>query len=167
VLEARRVWRIRAPARGSAIVATRKRIGLVPFQTRGRPSIHWYTFKQLRRPGVLDLGARSGGRSQVGAVARTGVPTFVQGATLDARGRLYLTRSTLSCGELVAPGRRRFGFVPGAEGIQFSPRGKRLYAVSESGARPYVRSRKPLTPGVSSFEWPGLVRGKGPDCGFH
>jgi len=166
VLEARRVWRIRAPARGSAIVATRKRIGLVPFQTRGRPFIHWYTFKQLRRPGVLDLGARSRGRTQVGAVARTGVPTFVQGATLDARGRLYLARSTLSCGELVAPGRRRIGFVPGAEGIQFSPRGKRLYAVSESGARPYVKSRKPLTPGVSSFEWPALVRGKGPDCGF-
>jgi hypothetical protein len=166
VLTARRVWRIASPARGSAIVATPKRIGLVPFRTSGRAYIHWFSFRQLKKPGVLDLGARSNGKAQLGAVARTRVPTFVQGATLDARGRLYLTRSTLACGELVVPGGRRLGFVPGAEGIQFSPRGKRLYAISESGARPYVRSRKPLTPAVSAFEWPGLLSGRKPDCGF-
>ena len=34
VLNARRVWRIKAPARGSAIVATKKRIGLVPVRRR-------------------------------------------------------------------------------------------------------------------------------------
>ena len=50
--------------------------------------------------------------------------------------------------------------MPGAEGLQFSPGGRRLYAVSESGARPYVKSRKPLTPAVSSFEWPGLLPGQ-------
>ncbi len=166
VLTARRVWRIASPARGSAIVATPKRIGLVPFRTSGRAYIHWYSFKQLKKPGVLDLGARSKGRSQLGAVARTRVPTFVQGATLDARGQLYLARSTLACGELVTPSGARLGFVPGAEGIAFSPRGMRLYAVSESGARPYVRSRKPLTPAVSAFEWPGLLRGRKPDCRF-
>jgi hypothetical protein len=166
VLTARRVWRIASPVRGSAIVATRKRIGLVPFQTKGRAYIHWFAIKKLKRPGVLDLGARSRGPSQLGAVARTRVPTYVQGATIDARGRLYLARSTLACGELVTPGGRRLGFVPGAEGIQFSPLGKRLYAVSESGARPYVKSRKPLTPAVSAFEWPGLVHGRKPNCGF-
>ena len=166
VLTARRVWKIKAPVRGSAIVATRKRIGLVPFRTRGRPHIYWFPLKQLKRPGVLDLAARSDGRSQLGAVARTRVPTYVQGATLDARGRLYLSRSNLACGELVTPGGRRLGFVPGAEGLQFSPGGTRLYAVSESGARPYVKSRKPLTPAVSAFEWPGLVHGRKPGCGF-
>jgi len=166
VLEARRVWRIRAPIRGSAIVATRRWIGLVPFATRGRPSIHWFAIKQLKRSGVLDLGTRSRGSSQIAPVARTRVPTYVQGAMLDARGRLYLTRSSLACGELVTPTGRRLGFVPGAEGLQLSPGRTRLYAVSESGAVPYVKSRKPLTPGVTSFEWPGLVHGREAACGL-
>ncbi len=165
VLTARRVWRIKAPVRGSAIVTTRTRIGLVPFQTRGRPYIHWFTIKQLKKPGVLDLATRGRGRSQLGAVARTRVPTYVQGATIHPGGGLYLTRSNLACGELVTPG-GRLGFVPGAEGLQFSPGRTRLYAVSESGARPYVKSRKPLTPAVSAFEWPGLGRGRAPNCGF-
>ena len=121
VLTARRVWRIKAPARGSAIVATRKRIGLVPFQTSGRPHIYWFSLKQLKKPGVLELAARSAGRSRLGAVARTRVPTYVQGATLDARGRLYLSRSTLACGELVTPGGRRLGFVPGRRGCSSAP----------------------------------------------
>jgi hypothetical protein len=167
VLNATRVWRIKSPARGSAIVATRKLIGLVPYQERGRAHIHWYSFKQLRKRGVLDLGARSNGRTQIGAVGRTPVPRFVQGATLDARGGLYLARSRLACGELITPGGRRLGFVPGAEGIQFGPRANRLYAVSESGARPYVKLRRqPLTAGVTRFEWPGLGHGRPSDCRF-
>ena len=167
VLTAHRVWRIKAPARGSAIVATHKRIGLVPFRTKGRAHIYWFTFKQLRKRGVTDLGARAQGSNQVGAVARTRVPTLVQGATISPSGKLYLARSNLSCSELVTPGGRRLGFVPGAEGIQFSPGGTRLYAVSESGARPYVHSRKPLTAAVNSFEWPGLLQhGRLADCGF-
>jgi hypothetical protein len=166
VLNARRVWRIKSPARGSAIVATRTRIGLVPFVTKGHPSIYWFRFKQLQKRGVLDLGARAKGSTQIGAVARTPVPTHVQGATLDASGRLYLARSTLACGELIIPGGRRLGFVPGAEGIQFGARGRRLFVVSESGARPYVKSRKPLTAAVNGFEWPGLGHGRKSDCGF-
>jgi hypothetical protein len=165
-LNARRVWRIKAPARGSAIVATRTRIGLVPFAKSGRPAIYWFTFAQLKKRGVLDLAARSKGTTQVGAVARTRVPTLVQGATIDGAGGLYLARSTLSCGELVTPDGRRLGFVPGAEGIQFLPGSHRLYAVSESGARPYAKSRKPLTAGVNRFEWPGLGHGRRADCGF-
>lgn len=166
VLDARRVWRIKAPARGSAIVATNKRIGLVPFVERGPAYIHWYPFKRLLRSGVLDLGVTRKGRKQIGAVARTRVPTYVQGATLSPAGGLYLARSSLACGELVMPDGRRLGFVPGAEGIQFGAQLKRLYAVSESGARPYVKSRKPLTAGVNSFEWPGLARGRRSDCTF-
>jgi hypothetical protein len=166
VLNATRVWRIKSPARGSAIVATRKLIGLVPYQERGRAYIHWFSFKQLRKQGVLDLGGRAKGDSQIGAVARTRVPTYVQGATLDGRGGLYLARSRLACGELITPGGRRLGFLPGAEGIQFGPRVNRLYAVSESGARPYVRLRQPLTAGVTRFEWPGLGHGRPSDCRF-
>jgi hypothetical protein len=166
VLTARRVWRIKSPARGSALVATSTRIGLVPFVTKGPAAIYWFTFKQLRKPGVLDLGARGHGSTQVGAVARTRVPTLVQGATLGPTGGLYLARSNLACGELVTPSGRRLGLVPGAESIQFRSDTQRLYVVSESGARPYVKSRKPLTAAVSRFEWPGLAHGRASDCGF-
>ena len=112
VLNAKRVWRIEAPVRGSAIVATKTRIGLVPFQTGAGPHIYWFPIKALMRPGVLDLAVRRSGRSQVGAVASTRIPRYTQGATLDSRGRLYLTRSSLACGELVTPSGRREGLHP-------------------------------------------------------
>lgn len=165
-LQADRVWRVKSPLRGSTVVATSQRIGLVPYQKTGPAYIHWFDFKTLRRRGVLDLDTRSVGRRQLGAVARTRIPTRVQGATIGPGGGLYLSRSSLACGELVTPKGRRVAFVPGAEGISFKTNGTRLWVVSESGARPYARSRKPLTPAVASFEWPGLVRGKKSGCGF-
>ena len=164
-LNARRVWRLESPVRGSAVVATDKSIGLVPFQTRGPAYVHWFSIKKLMRRGVLDLAARHQGRKQLGAVARTRIPTYVQGATM-ASGKLFLARSTLSCGELVTPTRRRIALVPGVEGIQFRSGNRRLWAVSESGAYPYVRSRKPLTPGASSFGWGRLIGGKASKCQF-
>ena len=166
VLDARRVWRIRKPARGSAIVSTEKRIGLVPFVKKGPAHIYWFPFKSVRKAGVLDLGARSRGTTQLGASSRTRVPSLVQGATIGPSGGLWLARSNLACGQLVVPGGRRLGTVPGAEGIQVGPKGKRFYVVSESGARPYVKSRKPLTAGVNAFEFPGVLSGRKPDCGF-
>ena len=165
-LQADRVWRINSPLRGSTVVATSERIGLVPYQKTSPAYIHWFDFKSLRRRGVLDLDTRSAGRKQLGAVARTRIPTLVQGSTIGPDGKLYLSRSSLACGELVTPKGRRVAFVPGAEGISFSANGKRLWVVSESGARPYVHSRKPLTPAVSSFEWTGLARGKTSQCRF-
>lgn len=166
-LRARRVWRIHAPVRGSAIVSTATRIGLVPYQTRGVPRIFWYSIRSLIRRGVLDLAVRPRGRTQLGAVASTRIPRLVQGATLDSRGRLYLSRSNLSCAELVTPYGRRMALVPGAEGIEFAARGRRLWVVSESGAWPYSAvSRKPLTPVVSSFEFPRLLAARRSTCGF-
>jgi len=166
VLEASRAWRIEAPVRGSSIVAYGDRLGLVPFQTKGPARIFWFSFKQLRKRGVLDLAVRREGTHQVGAVSSTPVPRLVQGATLDSSGRLYLSRSNLSCGELVTPWGGRIAFIPGAEGIQFSADGSRLWVVSESGAQPYASPGKPLTPAVSSFEWPRLIHGKRATCGF-
>ncbi len=162
---ARRVWRLESPVRGSAVVASKSWIGLVPFQTRGPAYVHWFNIKRLTRPGVLDLARRSQGRKQLGAVHRTRIPTYVQGATI-AGGRLFLARSNLSCGELVTPMRRRIALVPGAEGIQFHSGNRRLWAVSESGAFPYVRSRKPLTPGASKFGWGRLIDGTPSKCRF-
>jgi hypothetical protein len=166
VLNARRVWRIHAPVRGSAIVANSKRLGIVPFQERGVARIYWFSLKRLLRPGVLDLATRHAGTRQLGPVASTRVPRFVQGATLDSSGRLYLSRSNLVCGELTTPYGKRVALIPGAEGIQFASGGKRLWAVSESSARPYLRARKPFTPAVVSYEWPRLFRSKASDCGF-
>jgi hypothetical protein len=114
---------------------------------------------------VLDLAVRRQGKKQLAAVARTRIPTYVQGATM-ASGRLLLARSTLACGELVTPAGRRIALVPGAEGIQFRSGNRRLWAVSESGAVPYARSRKPLTPAVASFGWARLIRGKSSKCHF-
>ena len=163
VLNARRVWRLRSPVRGSAVVATANRIGLVPFQTSGAAHVHWFNIKRLMRRGVLDLAVRSQGRKQLGAVSRTRIPTYVQGATM-AGGRLFVARSNLACGELVTPNGRRIALVPGAEGIQFRSGNRRLWAVSESGAPPYARSRKPLTPAAASFGWARLIGGKSSKC---
>ena len=166
-LEARRVWRIESPVRGSTLVMGKRSIGVVPFQTSGPARIHWFSIAKLKRRGVLDLAAKSQGRHQLGAYTTTKVPRLVQGATLDSRGRLWLARSNLACGELMTPSGRRIAFVPGAEGIQFGPTGRRLWTVSESGAQPYAtRLDKPFTPGIVSYEWPRLLRGKPAGCGF-
>ncbi len=166
ILNAERVWRIKSPVRGSSVVANSERIGLVPYAKSGVARIYWFTSKRLLKPGVLDLGVTHRGTRQLGPVTSTRIPRYVQGATLDRSGRLYLSRSNLACGELVTPYGRRVAFIPGAEGIQFASRGLRLWVVSESGARPYAISRKPLTPTISSFEWPRLFRGKLTACGF-
>lgn len=165
-IRATRVWRLEGPVRGSSVVFTRHRVGLVPFQVSGAPHIYWFKLRALRRPHVLDLGARHRKGVDLVAAARTRIPTYVQGAAIGPHGSLYLSRSSLACGELVTP-RGRIAFVPGAEGIQFNAAGDRLFAVSESGAVPYAHSRKPLTAAISSFEWPGLLHGKKSRCHFH
>lgn len=164
-IHATRVWRLESPVRGSSIVFTPHRVGLVPFEVSGKPHVYWFKVRKMLRKGVLDLGARRRKGVDLAAAARTRVPTYVQGAAIGPNGALYLSRSTLACGELVTP-RGRIGFVPGAEGIQFNRSGDRLFAVSESGAVPYAHSRKPLTPAISSFEWPGLLHGKKSHCHF-
>ena len=165
MLNAYRVWRIKSPVRGSSVVATVDRIGLVPFQTRGRAHIHWFNIKRLKRRGVLDLAVRAGGTSSAQWPSPASPPTYRARPMRDSGG-LFLARSTLACGELVTPSGRRYALVPGAEGIQFFSGDRRLWAVSESGAQPYARSRKPLTPAVSSFEWGRLIPGKSSRCNF-
>ena len=165
-LEARRAWRIEAPVRGSALVVTDRSIGLVPFEKDGAARLYWFSKKRLMRRGVVDLAVRSQGRKQLGAHSSLRVPRLVQGATRDSRGRIYFSRSNLACGELVTPQGRRVALVPGAEGLQLGPKGRRLWVVSESGSRPYIGLDKPFTPGVVGYEWPQLLRGRAAGCGF-
>ena len=165
VLNARRVWRLRSPIRGSAVVANGNRIGLVPYQTRGPAHIHWFAHQApdalgRARPRRTPQGQEAASASRPGP----GIPSYRAGRD-DVR-RTPLPRA-------FQPGLRRdrhpdrqaHRLGPGAEGIQFRA-GDRLWAVSESGAPPYARSRKPLTPAIASFGWERLVGGKASKCRF-
>jgi hypothetical protein len=68
----------------------------------------------------------------------------------------------------MALGGRRIAFVPGAEQLQVGPRGERVWVVSESGARPFQQRADPppLTPAVSAFAWPRVLRGPASSCHF-
>jgi sugar lactone lactonase YvrE len=74
------------------------------------------------------------------AAATLAIPSYAQGAAIDAGGRLWVARSDLRWGELdrldPASGRieREYKVPPGIEGIAFDGAG-RLWAVSEAGAR--------------------------------
>ena len=108
------------------------------------------------------------GDAQWRTFTRSTLKPFQALPLLQAGGvkRFGLTRSNLACGELITPWGGRVAFIPGAEGLQFSANGTRLWVVSESGARPYEKPSKPFTPAVSSFEWPRLIQAKRTACGF-
>jgi hypothetical protein len=57
-LRAKRVWRIKSPVRGSAVVAKGDRIGLVPFETSGRPTLYWFPLQRILKKGVTGLARR-------------------------------------------------------------------------------------------------------------
>ena len=89
VLNARRVWRIKAPARGSAIVATEEAHRPGAVRDARSAAIYWFTLQAAASsPASSTSARRARGASQVGAVAtHPGAPPYVQGATLDRRGR--------------------------------------------------------------------------------
>jgi sugar lactone lactonase YvrE len=74
------------------------------------------------------------------AMSALAIPTYAQGAAIDAGGRLWVARSDLDWGTLdridPASGKveREYKVPPGIEGIAFDGAG-RLWAVSEAGAR--------------------------------
>jgi hypothetical protein len=166
--DALRVWRIHAPVRGSTVIATRHRLGIVPFAKGGHPRLEWYAFEDLFKPHVTDLVISSTGPKEVAPRSSAPVPTYVQGALRGPTGKLYLTRSSTRCGEIVRRDGHRVAFIPGAEQIALGPRGLRLWAVSESGARPFQlrADGRPLTPALTAFEWPRVLNGPPTRCHF-
>jgi hypothetical protein len=166
--QASRVWRIQMPVQGSTIVVHGDLLGLVPFVRSGTPSIRWYRFTDLLRRGVTDLADTAKAPKQIAPATLTRVPTYVQGAMFGPKGRLYVTRSSTRCGELMALGGRRIAFVPGAEQAQVGPAGERVWVVSESGARPYQQKADPppLTPTLAAFAWPRVLKGPDSRCHF-
>ena len=74
-----------------------------------------------------------------------------------------LTRSTSRCGVLVAPGGRRVAAPPGLEDVELA--GRDLWAVSESGARPYQeRGGRPMVPMVLRLDADAVLAGPRTSC---
>ena len=148
---AHRVWRLKSPVRGSSVVAKAHRIGLVPFKTSGVTADLLVLLQPLMRRGMRDLAVDSNGTKQIGAVESTRIPRYVQGAdlrpvqaALPGPVQPLLRRAGLAIRPAASPS------CPAPRGSS-SRSGRRLWTVSESGAWPYSKSRKPLTPALSTL----------------
>jgi hypothetical protein len=167
--QVRRVWRLEAPLRGSVLVdGSRAVLGVGGWRGSGPGRMRWFRYRDVLAPGVTALVAGGApGTHQAGAVRTSATVRRVQGAS-RARGPgagpgVWATASTSSCGMLVAPGGRRFGLVPGAEGLEFDGRGG-VWVVSESAARSYQRDGRPLVPMLSLVDVRQLLRGRPAGC---
>lgn len=159
-LATKRAWAIVLPVWGSTILHdARGRLGLVGWDPDRRATLDWFDPDDLLAPGVVEVRRRA-------AVGRRPVPPSAQGAFWGDPGggkaRVWFVRSTTRCGEL-ASGRRRVGFIPGAEGVAL--RGGRLWVLSESTAAPYWRKGgRPVVPQLGRFDLRGFDDWRGPDC---
>ncbi len=159
-LATKRAWAIVLPVWGSTILHDgRGRLGLVGWDADRRTTLHWYDPAQLLAPGVIEVLGRD-------AVGRRRVPPNTQGAFWGDAGpggpRMWFVRSHTRCAELRAGG-HRVGFLPGAEGVAYD-RG-RLWALSESTARPYWRQGdRPVVPQLARFDLSGVADWRAPDC---
>ncbi len=167
--QVRRVWRLETPVRGSVLVdGSRTQLGIGTWRDDRRGRMSWFRYRDLLEPGVSALGSARGAH-RAGQVRTSTTVRRVQGT---ARGRgagvargVWSTASTTTCGMLVDPGGRRIAFAPGAEDVEFDGRG-RVWAVLESGARPYQRVGRPLVPMLAQFDVGQLVRGQRSRCSW-
>ncbi|MFN8195896.1 MAG: hypothetical protein U0R80_16665 [Nocardioidaceae bacterium] len=143
-----RGWRIQAPVRGSALVSRGASVGLVGWSARRPMHVDWLRVADLLAPGVTDV-RREAAPASASPYAVRKAPFLVQGATWGPGG-LWFASSTTYCGVLHEPGGRTLAFIPGAEGIAF--RGRRLWAVSESGSGSYQhQGGRPKVPTLVSL----------------
>lgn len=134
--ELQRIWVIDDSIRASAVAVDEGELVVGVFREERRGAVLRFPLADLLSDGAYVLDAVPDGAGIEPARTRV-APSHIQGVAVS-RGRTWLTRSTSYCGELVNPNGRRIPFLPGAEGIGFDPDG-RLWAVSESGSRPYQR----------------------------
>jgi hypothetical protein len=89
------------------------------------------------------LSSETGSLSEQDAEESIALPTKVQGAAFDATGRLWITRSGSTFGELLQLDQRngailkRFAMPAGIEDISFAPDGG-LWAVGEAGSKRWL-----------------------------
>lgn len=146
-LEVRRFWRFELPVWGSYLLHDdRGRLGVGGFGRRAR--LYWF------RPGDL-LAA---GRSQITgdlAVQHRKAPRSGQGAFFaklpgSRKSRVWFVRSHTRCGVLES-GKRRLGFLPGAEGTTYV--GGQLYVASESTSEHYFKQGgRPVIPQIARYD---------------
>ncbi len=124
--------RLTGQVKGSYAAATLDALWLGAYETHGEPRFYKFPFSALK-PEL----------SEGDATASVTVPLRAQGAAFDGAGRLWLTRSSGSFGELVqvdaATGAigKRYAMPVGTEDIGFDAEG-RLWTVSEAGSRRWL-----------------------------
>jgi sugar lactone lactonase YvrE len=128
---------------GGLAVSGRDAIWLGSYREDGPGRLYRFTTAMLDHlPEGMALNASD-------AAAQIAIPSYAQGAAIDAAGRLWVARSELHWGELdrldLAIGRveREYKTASGIEGIAFDA-DSRLWAVSEAGARHYYDSWRGL-----------------------
>ena len=118
--------------KGSFAAGTADALWLGAYETHGAPRLYKFPFEALK-PEI----------SEADATASVAMPLRAQGAAFDPAGRLWITRSSGSFGELVqvdsASGAiaARFPMPAGTEDIGFDAEG-RLWTVSEAGSRRWL-----------------------------
>lgn len=128
---------------GALAASDQQSIWLGTYREDGPGRLYRFTADALDRvPEGMTLYASA-------AVVQIAIPSYAQGAAIDAAGRLWVTRSDLRWGELdrldPAGGKveREYPAPPGIEGIAFDA-GGRLWAASEAGARHYYEGWRAL-----------------------
>jgi hypothetical protein len=167
-----RVWHVAEPVSGGLLVTGDDgRLGLGDFRKHGSGPLHWYATDDLVVPGVRTVGGRA--REEVdptvaSALRVSRVPIYAQGGAVEPRGERrapYLVSSLSTCGILHAPSGREVGLAPGAEGIALDRDGG-LWAVLESGTRPYQQQGRPLVPMLVRLDVQRLLAGENADCSW-
>lgn len=124
--------RLTGQIKGSYAAGTADALWLGAYETHGEPRLYKFPFEALK-PEI----------SEQDAAASVIVPLRAQGAAFDPAGRLWITRSGGSFGELVQLDAQsgaigaRFPMPAGTEDIGFDAEG-RLWTVSEAGSRRWL-----------------------------
>lgn len=124
--------RLTGDVRGSFAAGTPDAIWLGTYQTFGEPRLYRFPFAKLKD--AVD---------EKDADASVVLPVRAQGSAFDAKGQLWVTRSSGSFGELVrldpktGAVQARFPMPAGTEDIGFDSKG-RLWTVSEAGSKRWL-----------------------------
>lgn len=125
-----RTVKIRAPVKGSFGAVEADGFWLGQYERKEPAYMYKFAWEALAAKEITEADA----------VATLGIPIFAQGATFDASGALWVTRSGSKLGELVKLDRKsgavltRFEMPAGIEGISFE-KGGALWALSEAGSQ--------------------------------
>ena len=157
-----RGWLLLDPLRGSVLLEGDGALGIGRFNRTSRAAVRWFDVADLLAAGVRDLAAEARAAGQVGPRRVTSAPSLLQGGDVGPGGT-WLTRSTTRCGVLVAPGGRRVAAPPGLEDVELD--GEDLWAVSESGSKPYQdKGARPMVPMLLRLDAGAVLDGPRPAC---